>query len=192
MQKAERKRKIFRGLLLTTLAGVFGFLCWLTWDNLSQNACLLHRRGRMRVGVEEDKARLILWNPLGNPGNAGLGNLEGARLERPERHEYDYRSLTTTSVERICIFPSGTVDLSAPTSMKSVNSLLNDRGPSFSADGKFLISPLIGKEGREDTTYAARRQGEGWSSPEPLGLDANRLAMNEGHPFRRMAPPLLL
>ena len=72
-RKAEKKRKIFRGLLLTTLSCILAALCWLTWDNLSQNVWAYYTdESGMQVGVEEDKARLVLWeDPVGNPGNAG-------------------------------------------------------------------------------------------------------------------------
>ena len=82
-RKAEKKRKVFRGLLLTMLGCIFAGLCWLTWDSLSQNVWAYYTdESGMRVGVEEDKARFVLWeDPVGNPGNAGLENLEGTRLE---------------------------------------------------------------------------------------------------------------
>ena len=137
--------------------------------------------------VEEDKARLILWeDPLGNPGNAGLGNLEGARLEATFSPNG-----TSMIIVRRDDNVSGT-DMylsqwngrtwSAPMSMKSVNSLLNDRGPSFRAMENFSISPLIGKEGREDTTCVTQLAGraKGGRARACLGLDVNTASDERG------------
>jgi Tol biopolymer transport system component len=63
---------------------------------------------------------------------------------------------------------------SAPEAMVSLNGKSNERGPAFSRDGKFLYfsSDREGGQGGYDL-YVARRQGDGWSVPEPLGLDVN-------------------
>jgi hypothetical protein len=179
-RKAEKKRKIFRGLLLTTLSCIFAGLCWLTWDNLSQNVwAYFTDESGMQVGVEEDKARLVLWeDPLTNPGNAGLEDLAGTRLEAT----FSPNGTSMIMVRRDDNVSGTDMYLSqwngrtwsAPEAMKSVNSLSNDRGPSFSRDGKFLYfsSDREGGQGGCDL-YIARRQGEGWGTPEPLGLDVN-------------------
>jgi Tol biopolymer transport system component len=143
-QKTERKRRIFRGLLLTTLSCMFVALCWLAWDNLSQNVwAYFTDESGMQVGVEEDKARFVLWeDPLTNPGNAGLEELSGIRLEA---------SFSPNGTSMILVRRDDNVSgtdmylaqwngrtWSAPESMDSINSASNDRGPAFSRDGKFL------------------------------------------------------
>ena len=80
--KTERRRRVFRGLILGSLSLTFIALSWLAWDSLKQNIWAYYTdESGIKVGVEEDKARLVLWeDPITNPGNAGLEKVAGRPL----------------------------------------------------------------------------------------------------------------
>ena len=63
---------------------------------------------------------------------------------------------------------------SRPVPLTLLNSIANDRGPAFSPDGEYLyfVSNREDGEGGYDL-YVTRRDGNGWSVPEPLGEDVN-------------------
>ena len=178
--KTERRRRVFRGLILGSLSLTFIALSWLAWDSLKQNIWAYYTdESGIKVGVEEDKARLVLWeDPITNPGNAGLEKVAGTRLEA---------SFSPNGTSMIIVRRDDNatgMDLylsrwngrtwSPPEAMASLNSDSNDRGPAFSRDGKFLFfsSDREGGQGGYDL-YLSRRKGEGWSTPDSLGENVN-------------------
>ena len=178
--KTERRRRAFRALILGSLSLTFIALSWLTWDSLKQNIWAYYTdESGIKVGVEEDKARLVLWeDPITNPGNAGLEKVAGTRLEA---------SFSPNGTSMIIVRRDDNatgMDLylsrwngrtwSPPEAMSSLNSYSNERGPAFSRDGKFLFfsSDREGGQGGYDL-YLSRREGEGWSAPESLGENVN-------------------
>ncbi len=82
-EKNDKKRRLFRALLLSGVFLIFASLCWLAWDNLRQNVWAYYTdEAGAEVGVEENKARFVLWeDPLTNPENVDLQNHGGERLE---------------------------------------------------------------------------------------------------------------
>ena len=179
-EKNDKKRRLFRALLLSGVFLIFASLCWLAWDNLRQNVWAYYTdEAGAEVGVEENKARFVLWeDPLTNPDNIDLENRGGQRLEATFSPNGTTMILVRedNNVTGMDMFTSrwnGRV-WSPPEAIVTINSVSNDRGPAFSRDGEFLYfaSDREGGKGGYDL-YLARRDGSGWSAAEPLGENVN-------------------
>ena len=62
------KRRIVSILLAAAALVAFVAISWLVWDNLRQNVWVYYTdEGNTSVGVDEDKARFVLWeDPVQN------------------------------------------------------------------------------------------------------------------------------
>ena len=161
--KTERRRRVFRGLILGSLSLTFIALSWLTWDSLKQNIWAYYTdESGIKVGVEEDKARLVLWeDPITNPGNAGLEKVAGTRLEA---------SFSPNGTSMIIVRRDDNatgMDLylsrwngrtwSPPEAMSSLNSDSNER-VRLSRDGEFLFFSSDREGGQELRPLPSRRK----------------------------------
>ena len=179
-KKQERKRRIFRALLLSGAFLVFASLCWLVWDNLRQNIWAYYTDdANVTVGVEEDKARYVLWeDPVTNPDNPGIENQGGERLEAAFSPNGTTMVLVRedNNVTGMDMYTSqwNGRGWSPPEAIVTLNSVSNDRGPAFSRDGKLLYFASDREEGKGGyDLYVARRDGSGWGAAEPLGENLN-------------------
>ena len=159
---------------------VFASICWLVWDNLRQNIWAYYTDdANVTVGVEEDKARLVLWeDPVTNPDNPGIDNQGGERLEAAFSPNGTTMILVRedNNVTGMDMYTSrwNGREWSPPEAIVTLNSVDNDRGPAFSRNGELLYfaSDREGGKGGYDL-YGARKNGEGWGAAESLGETVN-------------------
>ena len=191
--KTGKKRGFLRFLPALLALAVLALLASFIWGKLSENVwAYFTDDDEMRVEVQEDKARAILWeNPRANLFTA------------PEELQDPENSLNQPGNKLEAAFsPNGTLmvlvregtgeagdDLflsswdgrlwSPPQPLTSLNSPKNDRGPAFSRDGNFLYfaSDREGGLGGYDI-YVASRDGTGWGNAKPLEDKVNS-ASNE-------------
>jgi hypothetical protein len=184
------KRRI-GGILLAVVALVsFVVISWFVWDNLRQNVWVYYTdEGNTSVGVDEDKARFVLWeDPVQNvfteevdsldPDGVDAINQRGGRLEATFSPNGTTmvlvrRDNNETGSDMYFSRWNGRV-WSRPEALTALNSSFNDRGPAFSRDGEYLYfaSDREGGKGGYDL-YVARRNAEGWSAAESLGEGVN-------------------
>jgi len=181
------KRRIVSILLAAAALVAFVAISWLVWDNLRQNVWVYYTdEGNTSVGVDEDKARFVLWeepvqnvfteeaDPL-NPDGVDAVNQEGDRLEAT----FSPNGTTMILVRRDNNETGSDMYLSQwdgrvwsrPEAIVALNSDSNDRGPAFSRDGEYLYfaSDREGGKGGYDL-YVSHHNAEGWSAAESLGL----------------------
>ena len=181
---------IARVLAFSVLLLAFSVTLWLLWGNLRENVWVYYTDdANTTVGVEEDKARFVLWqdptqnlfteeaDPL-NPGGIDVVNQAGQRLEatfspngtsmilvRRENNE--------TGAEMFSSQWNGRV-WTRPEPLEVLNSPANDRGPAFSEDGSYLYfsSDREGGLGGYDL-YVSKWSGTNWGEPQPLSEAIN-------------------
>jgi len=184
------KRRIVSILLAAAALVAFVAISWLVWDNLRQNVWVYYTdEGNTSVGVDEDKARFVLWeepvqnvfteeaDPL-NPDGVDAVNQEGDRLEAT----FSPNGTTMILVRRDNNETGSDMYLSQwdgrvwsrPEAIVALNSDSNDRGPAFSRDGEYLYfaSDREGGKGGYDL-YVAPKNAEGWGAAESLGEAVN-------------------
>ncbi|MBT7741837.1 MAG: hypothetical protein HN727_08565, partial [Opitutae bacterium] len=177
-------------LLAAAALVAFVAISWLVWDNLRQNVWVYYTdEGNTSVGVDEDKARFVLWeepvqnvfteeaDPL-NPDGVDAVNQEGDRLEAT----FSPNGTTMILVRRDNNETGSDMYLSQwdgrvwsrPEAIVALNSDSNDRGPAFSRDGEYLYfaSDREGGKGGYDL-YVAPKNAEGWGAAESLGEAVN-------------------
>ena len=155
-EPVSRNRRVVRILLAVAAVAAFVSISWVLWSNLRENVWAYYTDDAdTTVGVEENKVRYVLWEDPDQPIRFG-----GVEKGQPDPDKVDIDNRAGERMEAT-FSPNGTTmvivrrdnnvtgtDLyasqwngriwSRPQPMLTLNSLANDRGPSFSHDGKHL------------------------------------------------------
>lgn len=149
-----------------------------------------------RVEVQEDKARMVLWeDPKPNyfqeksesaeakqadPVNGPAGQFEASFFADGTRMILVRWDKSQTNADLYQSSWDGRF-WSRPEAIQSINTAANERGPGLSSDGKYLYfsSDRKGGLGGYDL-YVARWDGKDWTGVESLGASVNSAADEAG------------
>lgn len=194
----KTRRRIGRVLLAFAALALFAALAWVIQGKLRDEVwAYFTDNAGTRVGVEEEKARRVLWeDPKPNnftenrdpqaPAVADPVNQPGGRIEAAFSPDGTMMLLVRwdaaagKNADLYLAHWDGRV-WSRPEPLAAVNSPANERGPAFSQDGRtlFFASDRAGGAGGYDL-YAARWDGQAWGGVESLGQPVNTAAAELG------------
>ncbi len=190
----KARRSIGRVLLALSALALFAALAWVIQGKLREEVwAYFTDNAGTKVGVEEEKARRVLWeDPKPNnfteqrdpqaPAVADPVNQPGGRVEAAFSPDGTMMVLVRwdeaagKNAELYLARWDGRV-WSRPEPVAAINSPANERGPTFSQDGRtlFFASDRAGGAGGYDL-YAARWDGKAWAGVESLGQPLNTAA----------------